>query len=341
MKKSCAREIAAAWVRDYARGHRLWGAVINGSAAEGGDEELGPASDVDINLIAEAPEGDKPGKIAYRGVLLDVSFLSPDWLRPWDRVLRTYEIAGAFRRPPLYDATGELVALTAYVAERFAQPRWVGARCQAVFSKIRRGLDGFREDASLLDTVNPWLFPAGICAHAVLVAGLRNPTVRLRYLRAREALAEWGEGERYEELLSLLGCEGMQKKPIQDYLDRLEPIFDLAAQVRRTAFPFQGDITPQARQVAIGGSRALVEEGNHREAVFWIAVTYERCLRILRADAPEAYADALSVLEDFLMELGVGTPQQAKRRVSAIREALPRLEAWTAAHIEKGDVLSR
>ena len=78
MKKSSAREIAAAWVRDYARGHRLWGAVINGSAAEGGDEELGPASDVDINLIAEAPEGDKPGKIAYRGVLLDVSFLSPD-----------------------------------------------------------------------------------------------------------------------------------------------------------------------------------------------------------------------------------------------------------------------
>ena len=51
-----------------------------------------------------------------------------------------------------------------------------------------------------------------------------------------------------------------------------------------TRFLFSGDITPQARGVAIGGSQALIDRGDHRDAMFWIVATFARCHAILAAE---------------------------------------------------------
>ncbi|MDL2233242.1 hypothetical protein LJC63_06645 [Ruminococcaceae bacterium OttesenSCG-928-L11] len=331
-----AKRIAAEWVGHYAETHPLIGAVLHGSIVDAPEADTLPSwSDLDLLLVMEPADVplQKPGKLRHRGVLLEASVISITQLTPPEQLLSTYEIAPSFRHPPLWDPSGRLEAITATVSRRFAEPRWVQARCDAVYAKIRSGIQGYRRESQLLDTVNPWLFPAGICAHAVLVAARRNPTVRLRCLRAREVLAEWGALDLYDAMLALLGCDALSSREVANLLQLLEPVFDKAAALRQSPFPFQSDISADARFIAIDGSRQLIESGHHREAVFWIAVTWERCMRILRADAPEEYRLALPGLQAVLDALGAGSPQAVERRLADIEGFLPVLQAALAPHI--------
>lgn len=327
---------AAAWTQDYAKTHPILGAVLNGSILDrpGGDP-LPESSDVDINLIVEGELPEKPGKFRYQGALLEASFLPLSMVEPMEKALTTYEIAGAFRSPRglLLDPSGRIGPIVAYVSERFAQPEWVRIRCENVYRKIVRGMDSYREDLPVLDNVNCWLFPTGILTHAILVAALRNPTVRLRYLRSRAVLEDWNRLDVYEALLKPLGCSNMTASQALRHLQGLERTFDLAAARRKTAFPFQNDIDPAARAVAIGGSRELIEAGDHREAVFWMAATYERCHRILRADAPELHEARLPHFLAFLADLGVTTHADLRQRFKQVEGFLPLVREVVDGHL--------
>jgi hypothetical protein len=116
--------------------------------------------------------------------------------------------------------------------------------------------------------VTAWLFPTSLTAVVPMVAALRTPTVRLRYLAARELLRP----STYERLLELLGCATVDRDVVAGHLERLTDAFDRAA-----ADEPSPEISPVARPVAIGGSRELVQRGDHREAVFWIVATWARC----------------------------------------------------------------
>ena len=336
MLVSQAIAAAAAWTQAYAKTYPILGAVLNGSVLERSDGDLLPeSSDVDINLIAEEAPEQKPGKFRFQGALLEASFLPFSMVDPMEKALTTYEIAGAFRSPRglLRDPSGRIRPIVAYVSERFAQPEWVRVRCENVYRKILRGTGSYREDLPLLDNINCWLFPTGILTHAILVAALRNPTVRLRYLRSRAVLDDWNRLDVYEALLEPLGCSNMTASQALRHLQGLERTFDLAAARRQTAFPFQNDIDPAARAVAIGGSLDLIEAGNPREAVFWMAATYERCHRILAADAPELHEARLPHFLAFLADLGVTTHADLRQRFKQVEGLLPLVREVVDGHL--------
>ncbi|MBW7462314.1 hypothetical protein K0U00_50510, partial [Paenibacillus sepulcri] len=104
------------------------------------------------------------------------------------------------------DPTGYLRSLQIQVSRQFAERKWVLRRCVNAREKIENGLNSFNTAAPLHDQVTSWLFPTGITTHVLLVAALRNPTVRLRYLAARGVLEEYGHSGLYAELMELLGC---------------------------------------------------------------------------------------------------------------------------------------
>jgi hypothetical protein len=169
-----------------------------------------------------------------------------------------------------------------------------------------------------------------VTTHVLLVAGLKNPTVRRRYAAVRELLADYGRLEFHETLLELLGCGSMSRERVEQHLATLTDTFDAAAAVSSTSFPFASDITDAARPIAIGGSRDLIERGLHREAVFWIAATYSRCQKILHHDAP---ADAKERLDpgyrQLLDDLGVASSGELRRRREEVERLLPPL--WEEA----------
>ena len=187
-----------------------------------------------------------------------------------------------------------------------------------------------REAPSPYDRVTAWLFAAGGTAHLPLVAGLQNPTVRKRYLAARELLAAYGHQDCYAPLLNLLGCATISQAQVAGHLDALAAAFDAAATALRTPIFFAANLTPAARPVAIDGSRELIARGDHREAIFWIVATYSRCLQVLHRDAPaELHARHTPGFRRLLADLGIASRADLQRRGEAVAAFLP--AAWAVA----------
>ncbi|WP_235917983.1 hypothetical protein [Paenibacillus lutrae] len=187
-----------------------------------------------------------------------------------------------------------------------------------------------------------WLFPTGVTTHVLLAAALRNPTIRLRYLSARHVLMEYGCKDLYPDLLRLLGCDHMSSQRIEQHLTKLECTFDAAAKAAQTPLFFSTDITPEARRIAIGGSRELIRTGCHREAVFWIAATFARCHKILETDAPPGLQESLiPAFHAILADLGIPSPDHINRRVEEVRQFLPVLWQTTEAILKANPDIKR
>lgn len=332
-------------IRDASAAARRWvaahgpdipgfaGAFLHGSAAWMADDaELPAGSDVDVMVVLDGPAPpQKLGKLVYEGVLLEVSYIQQEELATPEQVLANSHLAGSLRAPGvLADPSGRLGALHAAVAADFARPTWARARCRHVEAKIRRNLASLAAPAPLHAHVSAWLFGAGLTTHLLLVAGLRNPTVRKRYLAARELLAERGRPDVYAMLLDLLGCTRMSRERAAAHLAALEELFDTAAQIIRTPVFFAADISPAARAVAIDGSRTLIARGDQREAVFWIVATASRCLQVLDSDGtPAQRARFLPGYWRLLNDLGIQSPADLPARGEQVLAALP--ELWQVA----------
>ncbi|MBO1513275.1 hypothetical protein I7822_16620 [Metabacillus sp. BG109] len=330
MKVGLARAAAVEWVMEQAsqmNGFR--GAYFSGSTVGLPDDaELSVASDVDVVIVTEHSEPPpKLGKFIYRDTLVEATYLPWKLLASVEEVLTSYHLAGSFRVDTIIsDPTGHLSRLQKQVSRHFAEELWVRRRCENARQKVEIGLRAIDISAPLHDQVMSWMFPGGVTTHVLLLAALRNPTVRLRYLAAREVLMEYGYDSLYEDLLKLLGCANLTPERVEQHLDELARTFDDTAGVAKTPFFFSTDITAKARPIAIDGSRELIRAGNHREAVFWIVATFARCHKILEVDAtPELQRAHYPAFAAIVADLGITSSADIIRRAEDVIKFLPRL----------------
>lgn len=336
MKVAEARAAASEWVMKHAHQQaRFLGAYFSGSTVGLPDDaELSGSSDVDVVVvIAEDNPPLKLGKLLYRDTLLEVTYLSWNQLSSVEKVLTSYHLAGSFRVDTIIaDPTGRLRKLQIHVSRHFAERVWVRRRCENAREKIVNELRSIDPSASWHDQVTAWLFPTGVTTHVLLVAALRNPTVRLRYLAARDVLTEYGHTDLYPELMKLLGCAHLSPQRVEYHVDELAKTFDAAAAVAKTPFFFSSDITAAARPIVIDGSYELIKAGYHREAVFWIVATFARCHKVLSADAPPDLQRALAPAFDAVVaDLGITSTHDLLRRAEEVVQFLPRLWETTEA----------
>ncbi|OLT05976.1 hypothetical protein BJF90_18895 [Pseudonocardia sp. CNS-004] len=336
MRAADARDAARDWVERHAAGEPGFrGAYLAGSVVDrpAGAVQL-PWSDVDVAVVIAGEAAPlKPGKLRHRGALLDVSYVPEELLADPERVAATHYLAPSFADPDgvLLDPAGLLGRLRDAIAPTYATPAAVRRRVADVLTALRMRLSARDDAAPWPQQVMAWLFPAGLVTVAVLVAAGERPTVRLRYRRARDVLHD--RPALYARMLELIGCVDVDAAVAARHLDRLEEVFDEAAAVGRTPFFFSSDISADARPIAIDGSRALLDAGDHREAVFWIVATFARCQQILDADAPpERTRAAEHAFRTALAELtGVRGPDDLHSRAEATLAFLPELDDVTAA----------
>ena len=286
-----AKALAGQWVLQEAVNlHGFQGAFYHGSVNELADGALYPtSSDLDICVALDSEEvPPKPGKFPYHGVLLEVSYVSWDEVCSPEKVLAQYHLAGSFRGPSIIlDPSGKLTQ----VRRRFRQlpqEQWVRKRCQHAMCRILHGLM-FDKDAALPDQVNAWLFPAGITTHVLLVAGLK--THRPKTVCVRKLLADYGFMHFYPELLDLLGCTYLTPQQVEQGLQLLEVVFDLARKCL-ILHSFASDVSDGARHIAIDGSRDLISTGSHREAVFWIPATCAAATKSSPSRQPRSFSES-------------------------------------------------
>jgi hypothetical protein len=329
-----AKAIARQWVIEQAsQAPGFSGAFYAGSTHWlPGDAPMSPTSDLDLWVILDdSSPPQKLGKLIYRGVLLEVSYLPRARLDAPESILGDYHMAGSFRTPGIIaDPTGQLTRLQAAVTKDYAKRRWVRTRCQDAGGRILRNLRSLNESQPFHDQVSSWLFAAGVTTHVLLVAGLRNPTVRKRYIAVRELLTEYHRRDFYEALLELLGCVDMSRPRVERHLVALADVFDAAKALDKTPFFFASDISDLARPIAIDGSRELIEAGSHREAMFWIVATYARCLKILHHAAPSELREQFEPgFRQLTGDLGITSFADLQRRGQQVERFLPRL--WEVA----------
>jgi hypothetical protein len=329
-----AKEAARQWVIEEAcEIPGFYGALYAGSTNWLPDEDVFlPTSDVDVWVVLADPGPPaKLGKFIYRDAILEVSYLTNDQLRSSDQILGDYHIAGSFRTPSIIaDPSGRLTELQAVVSRDFAKRQWVYRRCEHAKNRVLRNLKSLNESEPFHDQVTARLCATGVTTHVLLVAGLRNPTVRQRYAAVRELLADYGRIDFYEALLKLLGCTRMSRESVAQHLTALTDVFDAAKAVVKTPFPFASDISDIARPITIDGSWDLVERGYHLEAMFWMVATYSRCQKVLYHDAPADMQDRFSPgYRRLLGDLGITSFADLQQRKEQIEVLLPRV--WEVA----------
>ncbi|WP_028551946.1 hypothetical protein [Paenibacillus sp. UNC451MF] len=333
MKIGMARAAATEWVMQYTS-QEAWfmGAYFSGSTVgQPDDVMMSVGSDIDVVVVtSEAKPPLKLGKFIYRDALIEITFLSWNQIASVEEILTSYHLAGSFRVDTIIaDPTGQLLGVQHKVSRLFAEREWVRRRCENVRQKIEHGLRNMDLTAPWHDQFMTWLFMTGVTTHVLLVAALRNPTVRLRYLAAYNVLQEFGRTEIYPELLRLLGCDHWNPQRTSHHLSALARTFDVAAAHAKTPFFFSSDITVASRPIAIDGSRNLIRKGYHREAVFWIGATFARCHKILSNDAPKLQVELAPSFEEFVIDLGISSYNSLGRRAEDVLQFLPRL--WDEA----------
>jgi hypothetical protein len=329
-----ARDVARQWVLVEASGLlRFHGAFYAGSTNWlAADAAMPTTSDVDLTVVlasSELPE--RPGTFRYRNVILDVSYASSDRFRSPNLILGDYHLAGSFRAPNLIlDRSGRLNRLQAAVSRDYARREWVYRRCDQARAKVLSHLGSSSESEPVHDQVTCCVFAAGVTTHVLLSAGLRSPTVRRRYVKTRELLADYGYLDFYDTLLEMLGCAQMSRARVEAHLSALTAAFDSAARADKTPFFFASEISEVARPLAIDGSRELIERGLHREAVFWIVATYSRCRKILQHDAAVGTQARFDHgYRELLGDLGIASYPDLQRRNGRIERLLP--SVWEVA----------
>lgn len=332
MNSGDAKKIAREWVMlEAARSQGFAGAFFHGSVNSLPDDAVLPeTSDLDVMVVFDGPVPPlKLGKFFYRGVLLEASYISMDEIQSPEVVLGRYNLAGSFRSPSIIlDPSGWLSKLQKVVSQQFAKRKWVMQRCAQARDKVLAG--EIRESDPFYDQVTAWAFTTGITTHVLLVAGLRNPTVRKRYVAVRDLLSDYGRLDFHETLLELFGCRDMAPSQVGHHLDALAEVFDVAKTVAQTPFFFSSDISDAARPIAIDGSWDLINQGYHREAVFWIVATYCRCLKILAHDASAAVLERYSLgLRELVADLGIESVSDLISRTQRVKDSLP--EIWQVA----------
>lgn len=314
---------ARAWIEaNRDRWPGLEAAHLVGSITGMADDAPFPAhKDVDLQLIfadgSPALTSDGPFmnivEEPYQGLLIEAGIKSWADYTSAEAVLANAEIAHHLTlESVLYDPRGSLRALQDPVRRQYRERRWVQARVEYE----RRGLMGALEMVPTARQISGGRGEVNILGYtftyvsAVLaIACLRSPSTGSGLLlRIREVADEYGRPDLHEGIATVLGVKGVPVERVEEALVEGAEAFDLAAQVRRSAHPFQHKLHAHLRPYFVQSCRDLIDSGEHEAALVWITPFYTAATDVIVADGQEDVKPAfVERAQRLLDDLGMGT----------------------------------
>lgn len=265
-------------------------------------------------------------EVFYKGVMLEVISIDPKDHQDAETILANPSHGPNMAATQiLADPTGVLMRLHRNVASEFGRRRWVEARCQRekdAANKQLAAMPAASTPQARLDSV--WAFLSALSG-LLAVAQLKRPTTRRTLALLREMLDAQGRPDLHEAALTLFGSAHMSPEDVQGMLDRSVTAFDRSVEVYRTPTPYGFTIRPHLRPYLSEASQEMIDEGNHREAVFWIAALAGESYLVLQNDAPNSekpeFAAQLQAMHLALGYSNTSDEEWAQRIVAAMRLA--------------------
>lgn len=320
-------EIVQAWVDREARhwpnfaGAYLWGGIT--ALPDAAPFRL--FRDVDVVVVLTEGAQDDNEEVSYRGLLLEVITKNLDEHRDVEATLANPSAGPNLATTRiLADPTGSLTPFQSACAAGYVQPRFIQARCAAEKAAAEAALTAMRRAATpaeRLDGIRDFL--AGLSG-LLAVAQLKRPTTRRTLTLLGELLDAQGRPDLHEAALAVMGAERITREEVETMLDRFATAYGRAAEVYRTPIPYGFALHPYVLPYMVDGARELIEEGSHREAVYWITCM-DTAYLALANDAPEAEkAGFAAELQGSYVELGLTAPAAAWAERVALAEQLAR-----------------
>ncbi|MDJ0790235.1 MAG: hypothetical protein QNK05_25855 [Myxococcota bacterium] len=331
MQVAEARERARRWVaREAAPRPGFVGAFLSGSTKWSPPEAAHPpSSDVDVRVVFERLDAPVTWeKSLEEGLLIEGSAIALGQLGSGEALAHDPYLGGSLWHPVLLaDPRGELDALARVVTREFPKRALVEERAGQMRALLLDWLGRIERAPTYTTQVTCWLFGTSVSTLVLLASGLRNLTVKKRYVACRALLAEHGRLDFHEEMLGWLGCAGMPASRVRTHFEAASRAFDASTPYLDPGFRFVADLRPEARPIAIGSIGEGIEAGHHRELVFWLVSTLSRCLQAHTADTPSSVREPCEqAFAEVVGDLGITGLDDLRARARSLRDVLPRLE---------------
>ena len=319
MRVSEAVAIATEWVESFAarnpdfRGAHFMGGITSMSV----DAPFPPDSDVDICVLVHRDSpGQDPIDELYRGVSIEAGLRSVEEYASAERVLANPEVADHVAlNSVIADPAGILVSIQPAVAREFAQGRWVIARCEVEKRRFEMYLEASRQAQTPGEFMIHVTLAIQNLAALIAVALLSPPTHRKCLIQLRDQLKGLNRSELAERALAAYGDSDMSAGRAQTYADMAAAAFDRALQVKRSPSPFDFKLRPHLRPYLVEGPQAMIDKGDHREAMPWIGAGIWVSTMALLNDAPEnEHPRYQQLLDDLLEDLGLASAASRAER---------------------------
>jgi hypothetical protein len=313
-------EIVREWVNlkachlpDFA-GAYLWGGIT----AMLGDALFPLYRDVDVVVVLPEGAQDDTVEVLYRGVMLEVIRLDLAEHQDAEAVLANPSHGPNMATTHiLADPTGILTPLQQAVAAGYGRRRWVQARCEGEVASAEKSLACMRRATTPAERLESLRLFLGALSGLLAVAQLERPTTRRTLVLLGELLDRQGRRDLHEAVLELMGSARMSRDDVEAMLEKWAVAFDRAVEVRRTPTPYGFAVRAHLRPYYVEGTQEMIDEGNHREAVFWIALLDEAYL-VLQNDAPDAEKPIFAAqLGAMHAALGYPSAEEWAKRVEA------------------------
>jgi len=311
---------------------------VGGVTTMADHEYFPPTKDLDLHLIfdASSPMLQEKGPFMnileerYEGVAIEAGVRSMAEYESIEKVLGNPEIAHHLTLDSIVDDPFDyLSTLQIGVRAGYCDPFWIAER----IDYERRGLDAAFD---LRAPAGEMFGPAGemtilgyttTFAKAVLdVGSLHAPRIGSRLgvnLGAR--LETLGRTELFDETLMFLGIEPVSSTTVAWWLERGSVLFDEAVAMRKSPHPFQHKLYPHLRPHFVDSCRRMIDEGHHREAMWWLMPFIEATTDILLVDGPadrkQGIADTQS---EFLQLLNFTDPAARDAKYAQARACYER-----------------
>jgi hypothetical protein len=288
--------------------------------------EFASYRDVDLRILLEGQDtSGMHGRILpYRGVLLELTFgdlaraTSPEFALSR---IGAYQLAAG---RILSDPTGLLRGAHETMKREYPRRKWVVARCGFARQRALDSIEGM-DQAPPCRWIEHLTWPTSYLCAMIAMACLHPPTIRRAMALIRDLLQEWNRLDLHEEWLQVLGCAQMDRRQVESYLQESVVAFARAVAVGKTRTRYTGMMHTE-----------MIEEGLHREAMFWILANCFASHLTIQNDGSEEDKGHFQNKADLLRSaIGVGTAGNWQARVRRTRELAEEVFAVTHDIIQR------
>lgn len=275
-------ELHASKLPDFA-GAYLWGGIT----AMAADVPFHLYRDVDVVVVLTQGAPDDEAEEFYRGLSLEIIPKNLEEHHDVEAVLGNPSAGPNMAATQiLADPTGLLEPMRVAVAADYKRRRWIEARCAVEKEWAEKALISMSQAATAQDRMNAVRDILSAFSGLLAVAQLKRPTTRRTLALLRELLEAQGRPDLNEAALTVMGSAHMSRTDVEALLDQTMTDFDRAVEVIKTPIPYGFAIRDHLRPYYVEGTREMIDEGSHREAMFWVAI-HDVVYLALHHDAPD------------------------------------------------------